>query len=359
MVSRPPSRRYHRSIQGSPEPIAALNRIHILEYAQDWTAREPLVDIRTYCPNVRFAEKICPFLRQRVADMVNVAQDSLPGGFEFKVATALRTFSMQQSGWDRYFARMREEHPTWPLSALRRATNKYHAPYDQKAPPGHCTGGAVDVVLVDANGQPVDVTSPTEGWDAAYTWSDRLASESRGNRMIMVEAMLAAGFSNCRDEYWHYSWGDSAWAVRVGEFECPYGWAHPPVCLETDFPQAAAAGMEIQSTRTSDGRITSAEGCSAAVPQGSADPGSAPDDSSCATSRPAWCVGLYWARHIPVTLHLEWPSAPADQRFYCGAGSDMLEPVADVLPCEDGFQIRVTPAVDRLVLCDRPSLPGA
>src|SRR5205085_471737 len=167
---------------------------------------------------------------------------------------------MQKGGWDRYLERMRQEHPMWPLSALRRATNKYFAPYDQKAPPGHCTGGAVDVVLVDQSGEPLDVTAPTNGWEAAYTWSDKLAPESRANRMVMVEAMLAAGFSNCRDEYWHYSFGDSAWAVRVGEFECPYGWAHPPVCLETDFPEAAAEHMEMETIRDFNGRAIEARG---------------------------------------------------------------------------------------------------
>ena len=35
--------------------------------------------------------------------------------------------------------------------------------------------------------------------------------------------MLAAGFSNCRDEYWHYSYGDAGWAVRMGLTECVYG----------------------------------------------------------------------------------------------------------------------------------------
>ncbi len=41
--------------------------------------------------------------------------------------------------------------------------------------------------------------------------------------MILVEAMLGAGFSNCRDEFWHYSYGDAAWAVRTGAPYCIYG----------------------------------------------------------------------------------------------------------------------------------------
>src|SRR5579862_5757088 len=113
--------------KASPEPIAALNRIKVSEYDSPWDSREPLVDIRDYCPGVRCADNSCPFLRLRVADMLNHAQAALPSGYSFKVATALRTLTMQQSGWDRYFQRMKEEHPNWPQSSLRRATNKYHA----------------------------------------------------------------------------------------------------------------------------------------------------------------------------------------------------------------------------------------
>jgi D-alanyl-D-alanine dipeptidase len=40
--------------------------------------------------------------------------------------------------------------------------------------------------------------------------------------------MLSVGFSNCEDEYWHYSFGDAAWAVRTGADHCVYGLIEPP-----------------------------------------------------------------------------------------------------------------------------------
>jgi len=107
-------------------------------------------------------------------------------------------------------------------------TNRFFAPVDQKAPPGHCTGGAVDVQLLGPGGKPLDVTSPFTGWQAAPTWIEGLTPEAKRNRMILVEAMLGAGFSNCRDEFWHYSYGDAAWAVRVGADYCIYGLAELP-----------------------------------------------------------------------------------------------------------------------------------
>jgi D-alanyl-D-alanine dipeptidase len=326
---------------GTPEPIAALNRIKMLELAHPWQEREPLVDIRTYCPDIVPVERICPYLRRTAADMLNHAQSSLPQGYRLKVGTALRTLAMQKGGWDRFHERMRQEHPDWPLSALRRATNKYFAPYDQKAPPGHCTGGAVDVGLLDPNGKDVDLIAPTKGWEAAYTWSDKISPEAKANRMLMVEAMLGAGYSNCRDEYWHYSYGDSAWAVRVGESECPYGWAHPPVALETDYPDASAHDLHIETERDFNGYALSATGA-LAFPAADAAP-----------AGPRLSVGLYWANGVPVTLELSLPPSlrsGEEPTLYIGDGKEQWERIAMVERRNRTLHIHVSPAHDRAII---------
>jgi D-alanyl-D-alanine dipeptidase len=341
-VAKPTAGRSH--LQGAPEPIAALNRVRITELAQPWLEREPLVDIRRECPRVDLTEYVCPYLRRTAAAMLNAAQDSLPAGYRLRVGTALRTLAMQRHGWDHYFQRMREEHPQWPLSALRRATNKYFAPYDQKAPPGHCTGGAVDVGLLGPDGEALDLTSPTKGWDGAYTWSDKLSSEAKANRMVMVEAMLGAGFSNCRDEFWHYSYGDSAWAVRVGESECPYGWTYPPVELDASFEGASAADLHLESTRDPHGRVIRAEG-SCAVP---------PCAEETPDGFPLWRLGLRWAGGVAVTLHLHWPFALPTPPLFVGDGKEEWQPLTDVQCESEHLRLHLTPTADRVFLTNCP-----
>ena len=204
------------------EPIRALNRVPLRECG------EALVDLREYCPRVRVARKCLPFLRRTTADMLNAAQEALPQGHRFWVTTALRTLDMQRALYDRYFQQLTAEHPEWSYATLRRAANRFFAPVDQKAPPGHCTGGAVDVRLLGSSGRLLDVTSPYSGWAAAPTRLPRLSPRARRNRALLVEAMLGAGFSNCQDEYWHYSFGDAAWAVRTGSPYCIYGLVEAP-----------------------------------------------------------------------------------------------------------------------------------
>ena len=210
------------ALLGSPEPFALLNRVPIREN------NEPLVDLRSFCPDVVCAPGCLPYLRRRVAEMLNAAQDALPPGYRFRAGSALRTLNMQAEMYWKAYNKLAEEKPHLPKSALRRITNKYFAAPDYAAPPGHTTGGAVDVALIQPDGTTADVTAPTTGWEAAYTWSDKISAEAKANRLLIINALTGAGFSNCRDEWWHWSYGDSAWAVRTGAKVAVYGRVEPP-----------------------------------------------------------------------------------------------------------------------------------
>jgi hypothetical protein len=54
-----------------------------------------------------------------------------------------------------------------------------------------------------------------------------LSVDARRNRDLLIDTMESVGFSNCVDEYWHYSYGDSAWAVRMGQPVSWYGLIEP------------------------------------------------------------------------------------------------------------------------------------
>jgi len=211
---------------GVPEPQAALDKIKIIEN------HDPLVDLRTI-PHLTFSDnpihQVIPFLRAPVAKMLAEAVQQLAPDYNVCITSALRDYKQQKEIWQHQHDRLVKEHPEWPAATLRRMINKYVAPVDHPAPPGHCTGAAVDITLRSLNGSPVDLVPPDiEDWSLSYTWTDRLEPEIKKHRMRLVQTMLSVGFSNCRDEYWHYSWGDSGWAVRTGATTCPYGVINPP-----------------------------------------------------------------------------------------------------------------------------------
>lgn len=204
---------------------------------------EELVDLCHECPDILVVA--CPtYTRMSVAEMLNHAQSLLPPGIRLRVHTALRTTEMQSNGYWNHYKNLQEKHPTWPKSILRREANKFwHPPDVPKAPPGHCTGGAVDVNLVDEEGNSLDVTSVSvEGADPQPTYAFHLTEEARANRELLIKVMTEAGFSNCYDEWWHWSYGDCAWAVRLGLPEALYGWV-------TEYPDAVLVQLEEKKRR--------------------------------------------------------------------------------------------------------------
>lgn len=198
---------------------------------------EPLVDLREACPELDIVA--CPtFAREGIAWMLNQAQALLPAGNRIRVGTALRTLQQQSDGYWGHFNKLREKHPEWPLATLRREANKFWHPPDTRAVPGHCTGGAVDVTLLGPDGEPLDMTSARrEGRDTTPTYSAWLTDAARANRELLIRVMTGAGFTNCYDEWWHWSYGDAGWACRLGQPHALYG-------MVTDVPPEALRQIE-------------------------------------------------------------------------------------------------------------------
>jgi D-alanyl-D-alanine dipeptidase len=204
--------------KGRPEPIRALDLV------QEEENGEPLVDLREVAPAVHILRpQVIPYCRKTPAEMIQQAALLLPPGYRLGVIEAWRPFQRQQRIFDFVTKSAREAFPDRSGAALKRTVCRFVAPTDHKAPPGHCTGGALDVHLVDEDLEDVDVSSPYKHFQSSATYTLGLSEEAAANRALLVETMLKVGFSNCRDEWWHYSYGDAGWAVRLGFDSCVYG----------------------------------------------------------------------------------------------------------------------------------------
>ncbi len=203
---------------GAAEPIAALNRVVLLE------SGEPLVDLREAIPGLHvLRDSAVPWARKGVAERFAAARASV-APLHIGLREAWRSPERQKFIYDHYFNGLPSESS---LAVRRRRANRFFAPYDQKAPPGHSTGAALDVWLLDAEGEPIPLNGPGQRFRSAPTFSARLPEEVREKRIVLYNAMTAVGFTNCRDEWWHYSYGDAGWAVRVGSPTCIYGLIRP------------------------------------------------------------------------------------------------------------------------------------
>ena len=83
-------------------------------------------------------------------------------------------------------------------------------------PPPHSTGAAIDITLVDAQQQTVNMGSEIDEISERSSpnyFADRPGGEKfHQHRTRLANAMQAAGFRQHPQEWWHFSLGDQLWA---------------------------------------------------------------------------------------------------------------------------------------------------
>jgi D-alanyl-D-alanine dipeptidase len=172
-------------------------------------------------------------MRKTVYRKLVEAQKLLPKGMKLSVYEAYRSIALQQMLFDKYYARMKDEHPNFTHEELFKETIKLVSPVvnldGTKNVPPHSTGAAIDVYLVDDKGNVVDMGIETKDWaddldgSISITNSEKISEEAKKNRKIMSDVLTAVGFVNYPTEYWHWSYGDRYWAYMKKEKHALYG----------------------------------------------------------------------------------------------------------------------------------------
>ncbi|AFZ31998.1 peptidase M15D vanX D-ala-D-ala dipeptidase [Gloeocapsa sp. PCC 7428] len=94
---------------------------------------------------------------------------------------------------------------------------------DDRYPPPHSTGAAIDLTLIDETGETVDMgsaideLSPRSHPDYYANSTDPAAQKYHLHRQVLFEAMHSAGFQRHLSEWWHFSLGDQLWAYLTNQ----------------------------------------------------------------------------------------------------------------------------------------------
>lgn len=207
------------------EPVSRLIEIEIEDNG------EPLVDIFAVCPDLRWAEQSPRFdfprsglARVTIAEMLKTAQDALPHGLHLQIVGAFRPFAIQKAMYEAARGELAAKHPDWDEELLTEYINVFSAPPIWDTPPPHTTGGAIDLSIIDDQGERLDMVSPHElGWDSAPTGLAGLSETARANRDLLIRILSDVGLTNFPGEWWHWSWGEPGWALRTGRRVALYG----------------------------------------------------------------------------------------------------------------------------------------
>lgn len=177
---------------------------------------EPLGFVNGYKPYARgWTDDPAPRARPGVARALVRAREALPSGCNFKILDAHRPWSLQQRCAQRSEARIREAYPQWSEAQVQEHLWRM-APPARVVPRlgSHRYGGAVDVAVVDAEGQELDMgveagyVAGPESYLLHYEFhepADEAGRVFRENRRVLMRAMQAGGFEPYLPEWWHWS----------------------------------------------------------------------------------------------------------------------------------------------------------
>lgn len=175
------------------------------------------------------------YMRKSVYERLLHAQSLLPQGVYFCLYEAYRSISLQKILFDERFRRIQEQHPHFNQDELFLETIRLVSPVlnrdgSENIPP-HATGGAIDVYLVDEQGQPLDMGMHPKDWmedvsgTLSKTVSTVISKEAQQNRDLMSRVLILAGFINYPTEFWHWSYGERYWAYMTHARHAIYGQA--------------------------------------------------------------------------------------------------------------------------------------
>ena len=179
-------------------------------------------------PLVRLGRDLSPSstpVRATLAARLSAADAALPDGISLCVVEGYRPLARQRSIIASYTARVRAAHLDLDPVALERLTSRFVAPVDV-AP--HVAGAAVDVTLVDATGEELDLgtaidATPEESDGRCYFAAAGIGADARAHRELLRRVLSAEGLVNYPTEWWHWSLGDRYWALTTGASHAPYG----------------------------------------------------------------------------------------------------------------------------------------
>jgi D-alanyl-D-alanine dipeptidase len=177
---------------------------------------------------VRLTRHLSPtreLVRRGLAERLVAAAGLLPRGIGLRVAEGHRTADAQEAIVASYGAGLRALHPHVDDAELRRLTSRFVAPVEV-AP--HVAGAAVDLTLVDACGDDLDLgtvidATPEQSDGRCFTAADGIGPDARAHRDLMQRVLGGVGLVNYPTEWWHWSYGDRYWALVTGAAHAPYG----------------------------------------------------------------------------------------------------------------------------------------
>ncbi len=210
-------------IEENGETLASIEELAGVAVEPIWEDAEPDEEglaYRLYLEN----NSLAGWMRRSTAKNLLSASHALKTqGLTLVLKAGFRPLEVQRQLFAEVYAAFASEHPHLSKTELLNLTRDFVSDPSQIVPP-HTAGAAVDVKLRDANGIDVDMGGAlNDSSDLAWAACSDITKAQAGNRKVLRDAMLAAGFAPLGSEWWHFSYGDQLWAAYYGKPAALYG----------------------------------------------------------------------------------------------------------------------------------------
>ena len=179
------------------------------------------------------------YVRESVAQQLIHAANELPNGYQLVIWDGYRPYEVQKAIYDDYYRTIQSNNPEKDEADWRQLTEDFvsYPSVNQEKPAPHITGGAVDLAIADAKGEPLDFGTAFDDFtEKAHTaYYEQLAQQRnltkeeqiiRDNRRLLYHLLTAQGFTNYSLEWWHFDYGNQWWAQQQEKSHSIYGVAH-------------------------------------------------------------------------------------------------------------------------------------
>lgn len=200
---------------------------------------EALLDIKsqsiiTYGPSPEIPDnQDYTYMRTTVYEKLVKAQILLPNNLRICLYEAYRSLQLQKMLFDNRYSKVAKLHPQWSHEQIFIETTRLVSPTVNvngtiNIPP-HSTGAAIDVYLIDEQGEALDMGLHPKDWmddvdgTLSLTHNDTISKQAKHNRQIMNHVLQSVGFANYPTEFWHWSYGDRYWAFQTKQSHAIYG----------------------------------------------------------------------------------------------------------------------------------------
>jgi D-alanyl-D-alanine dipeptidase len=141
------------------------------------------------------------------------------------IRSAWRSFEHQRRLWEKRVDALQKEYPKKQIEEIEELVSYFIAPPSKSM---HSTGGAVDALIYDLKNDCVMRFGTNDGLkinlnDKCYPYHPYIIPEAKNNRKLLIGLFEEEGFVVDIKEYWHFDYGNAAWAIEKGKEHARYG----------------------------------------------------------------------------------------------------------------------------------------